>query len=59
MSYLWAEIILPKELIYTIQQYISEKTIYIPSSLSGISIRRIIRNIKASEKCGDHEADKQ
>ena len=99
MSYLRAEDILPKELIDTIQQYISGKTIYIPSkekrlwgsgtdtrqtlsrrnreifenfhngvsvkalaeaySLSEKSIQRIIRNIKASEKCGDHEADKQ
>lgn len=31
MSYLRAEDILPKELIETIQQYVSGKTIYIPS----------------------------
>lgn len=31
MSYISAEDILPKELIETIQQYVSGKTIYIPS----------------------------
>ena len=31
MSYISAEEVLPKELIETIQQYVSGKTIYIPS----------------------------
>lgn len=31
MSYISAEDVLPKELIETIQQYVSGKTIYIPS----------------------------
>lgn len=51
MSYISAEDILPKELIETIQQYVSGKSIYIPCkekkiSLSVKSIQRIIRTSK-------------
>ena len=63
MSYISAEDILPKELLESIQQYVSGKNIYIPckekrsgeagrkqSSITEYAIRRSVKNIKTEPR---------